>query len=669
MPNALQHTSSLYLQQHQNNPVNWFPWSAKVWEEATRLNKLVIVSIGYSSCHWCHVMERESFENQEVADVMNAHYLSIKVDREERPDIDSVYMTAVQLMAGQGGWPLNVVCTPDKRPIWGGTYFPKENWTSALLQIQKLYRENPEKVRAYADQLEEGLRTSELVVQKNDQLPNDDWLKDRLQRVEKMRDTLWGGHNRQPKFPMPYEQLFYLQAADYYDLKPLEDHIHFTLTKMACGGIYDFVGGGFCRYSVDGQWKVPHFEKMLYDNAQLLTAYSIAHRRRQDDLYLSVISGIFDFLQTVFRTPNGLYQSAIDADSEGVEGKYYVWQKDELQKILGADYSIWETAFDLEQPWEGNFIIFRKLSNKETAIRLNISLAECEDRLEQGRQKLLKVRNDRISPAIDNKVITAWNGLLLTGLVDAYLATGNDLYLNGAKSLEKAIFEKLFVDGKLYRIFANEKAYIPAMLEDYAALCQGLLSLFQVTGDADYYQKTTDLIEMVFRYFSEEDGPFFQTTSTEEEEVLMRTKDLEDNVIPSPNAIMAEVLRKATQIHHRPDWDSHWQNMVIAASQMTIEVKSGFYLWGQLYLRTLRNNDREWVISGIESQSELVKYSVNFHDFFTDLFVLNADLHHDLFQGRFANSIRHFICEGKVCKLPLSDGDAALETLQGGNRL
>ena len=657
MNNELHLSESLYLRQHKDNPVYWKCWSPEIWNEAQRLNKLVIVSIGYSSCHWCHVMERESFEKREVADVMNAHFISIKVDREERPDIDQVYMAAVQLMAGQGGWPLNVVCLPDKRPIWGGTYFPREQWTKTLLNLQSIYQSEPQKVLEYAAKLEEGLHATErLTTVKSDNIvPDDDWLRERINRVEKMRDYTWGGYNRSPKFPMPCEQIFLMQAAEHYNREELGRQVELTLTKMAWGGIYDYIGGGFCRYSVDNRWKVPHFEKMLYDNAQLLSLYAIAHRRNPDPLFAEVIEGIIRFLREVFRTEEGLYQAAIDADSEGVEGKFYVWSKEELKEVLEDDYVIWETAFDFDEYWEDNLIIFRKNSVEKTASICEISMDECREKLEAGRQKLHERRKLRIAPATDNKVIAAWNGLLISGLTDAYLATANTDYLEEAENLANALWKHLFVDNKFFRIYAGENAYIPAMLEDYAALSKGLLELFACTGNPEYFTLAEWLINYVEDHFTDPDSPFFFTTGSTQEEVIMRSKDLEDNVIPSPNALMAEVLRRFTQIHFHEARDKCWRAMVGQSANLSREIKTGFYLWGQLYLHCIKGSGKEWVVSGARSREELPKITTGFHDFYTDIYILPQDSRYDLFAGRYAEQIRHFICKGQQCMAPVED--------------
>lgn len=659
MDNELRLSKSLYLQQHSENPVHWKRWQPEIWKEAQQKNKLVIVSIGYSSCHWCHVMERESFERQDVADVMNAHFISIKVDREERPDIDSIYMTAVQLMAGQGGWPLNVVCLPDKRPIWGGTYFPREKWMNTLLQIHKLYQHEPLKVIKYADELEEGLRNTELLPSKDDSTINTEWLNEREQRVLKMRDSQWGGYQRAPKFPMPFEQLFHLMAADVFGLPKLHQHILFTLHKMADGGIYDIVGGGFCRYAVDGRWKVPHFEKMLYDNAQLLSTYAIAYRRTKSPQFLDVINGINRFLNDVFRTEDNLYQSAIDADSEGVEGQYYTWTTEELQSICGEDMDVLRAVYELDDLWEGRCILFRIHSNVDAAKKLKTTPETISTALNRCHEALQNERRQRTAPAIDHKIIAGWNGLLISGFVDAYLASGQAHWKQQAADLASALENHLCINGVWHRIFASGEAYISAHLEDISALAQGFMALYQCSGHEHWYTSAQHLINQAILHFSDPDSPFFFTTSQQDEAVIQRNRDLEDNVIPSPNALMADAIRRFTTVHHNEDLDQRWRSMTQHAASISREVKSGFYLWGMLYLHTAGNRQKEWVISGSNAQVLLEQAAPTFHDFHTELFVLNKEKPHDLFRGRFTKQTQHFVCEGRQCHQPTTSIEEA----------
>ena len=658
MDNELKFAESLYLRQHKNNPVYWKFWSDNVWSDAAKRDKLVIVSIGYSSCHWCHVMEREVFEHEDAADVMNAHFVSIKVDREERPDIDQVYMTAVQMMSGQGGWPLNVVCLPDKRPIWGATYVAKDQWMKMLLQLQRLYREDPQKVRDYAAEIEDGLRKTELLsADCNQDNIDETWLKERLQKLVNSRDRQWGGYNRAPKFPMPHEQRFLLQAAEYFQIPELEEHVRLTLKRMAWGGIYDYVGGGFCRYAVDGRWKVPHFEKMLYDNAQLLSAFSIAHRRSPSELYKSVVNQTMDFLQAEMKTDEGLYAAAIDADSEGVEGLYYTFSLDELKRILDADFSVWELVFDFREDWEGRFIIFRLMDDEEAAQKLEVEVEYVRESLLRGRRKLLEYRSQRKRPVTDFKVLCSWNGLLLSGFCDAYLAIGESRFLTAAQDLAQSMIDYLFVEGQLFRVFNENRAYIPAMLEDYAAFSRGLLHLFSLTGEEKWYNYAESFLNTLGVDFTDEEDVFFYTTSASGQKLIMRSRELEDNVIPSPNALAADALRIANTVTYRESRAKRWQAMTLKSAAISHEVKSGFHCWGELYLR-MQTENREWIVSGKDSIGELSDLSVKYHDFYTDFFVLPGQSDLELFKERYADHLRHFICTGMQCERPLSPEEA-----------
>ncbi|MCH8546704.1 MAG: thioredoxin domain-containing protein [Cryomorphaceae bacterium] len=665
MNNELHLSPSLYLQQHKDNPVHWKQWGNSIWKEAERKDKLVIVSIGYSSCHWCHVMEHECFEQDDVADVMNAHFISIKVDREERPDIDHIYMTAVQLMSGQGGWPLNVVCLPDKRPIWGATYVPRDKWMQTLLQIQKLYKQEPEKVRQYAAELQEGLQATELLpqAQDSDAKLNTDWLKERESRVLQMRDREWGGYNRAPKFPMPWEQIFHLMSAEAFHLPDMEAHMLNTLHKMKDGGIYDVLGGGFCRYAVDGRWKVPHFEKMLYDNAQLLNLFSMASRRTNNREFREVLYGIKRMLQSDFLNANGLYASAIDADSEGEEGKYYTWTKAELKAIARDDYPILEAVYDLQEPWEERYILFRLKDNQSAAKNLELSVDDMELALENVHQKLLAERKKRVAPAIDRKSIAGWNGLLITGFVHAYLATGEANWKTLAEDLANSAVANFKKDGQWHRINSEGKVYNHAQLEDMAALSQGFLMLFSVTGNDQWFVEAEALVELAMSKFSDDDSPFFFTTASDSEHVIQRSRDLEDNVIPSPNALMADALRLYCAVSYQPELEARWKAMVKHAGVISREVKSGFYLWGVLYLQMAADKHKAWVISGDNSASLLTDITQTFHDFHTDLFVLieTSNHQHGLFQGRWQEKTRHFVCQGKHCHAPVETVEEAID--------
>src|SRR5690606_23140648 len=417
MANKLQGESSPYLKQHEHNPVHWFPWGEEALNKAKEENKLIIVSIGYSACHWCHVMERESFENEAVAQTMNKFFVCIKVDREERPDIDQIYMIAVQLMTNSGGWPLNCICLPDGRPIYGGTYFKPNDWQQVLLQIAQMWEEKPEVAIDYAERLTQGIIQAEkLPIQT---IPEQYSLNDILQVVDPWKeqfDGKNGGYTRAPKFPLPNNWVFFLRYGHLNHEQAVVDHVHFTLEKMANGGIYDQIGGGFARYSVDGKWHVPHFEKMLYDNGQLLSLYSEAYQNRSHILYKNIVEETIAWAEREMLDPNGGFYSALDADSEGVEGKFYTFDYGEFD-VLGDDAELARNYFNIKK--SGNWteeqinIPFVNPEDHELVNEAGYSEEEWQEHLKEIKAKLLEYRSKRVRPGLDHKQLTTWNALFL----------------------------------------------------------------------------------------------------------------------------------------------------------------------------------------------------------------------------------------------------------------
>ena len=431
--NELINETSPYLLQHAHNPVNWFPWSAEILKKASDENKLLIVSIGYSACHWCHVMEHESFEDEKVAEFMNTYFISIKVDREERPDIDNLYMNACHLTSGNGGWPLNAIAFPDGRPIFAGTYFPKANWLHLLSHFVKLALNEPDKLYQQANQIEEGLKMMDNIYKPINEPKEftsnilDDIWRHWLPKI----DFTWGGRAGAPKFMMP-NNLIYL--SKYYSISKEDralEAINISLEKMALGGIYDQIGGGFARYSTDAFWKVPHFEKMLYDNAQLLSAYSIAYKNQNNELYLETIESIYNFLMTELKDISGGFYAALDADSEGIEGKFYIWSFADFMRITKNDkllanyYSVTE-----EGNWEdGHNILFRTETDDLFCKKNNLTQGNWKENVIAQNRLLLNERNTRIRPGLDDKILLNWNALLVNGLIEAFRATKNEKYL------------------------------------------------------------------------------------------------------------------------------------------------------------------------------------------------------------------------------------------------
>lgn len=468
--NALIHETSPYLLQHAHNPVNWEAWHPDVLERAKKEDKLLLISIGYAACHWCHVMEKECFEDAEVAEVMNKNFVNIKIDREERPDVDQIYMDAIQMISGQGGWPLNIVALPDGRPFWGATYVPKDNWIKSLEQLAELYKKDKPRVTQYAADLANGLHAINLVENdKDSDLYSLDQLDVAIQNWTQYFDTFLGGHKRAPKFMMPNNWDFLLHYATAVDKPEIMEFVDTTLTRMAYGGVYDHVGGGFSRYAVDTKWHVPHFEKMLYDNGQLTSLYAKAYAATKNELYKNVVEETINFVQEEFLDRSGGFYSSLDADSldenaELVEGAYYVWTKKELSGLLGDDFELFQEYFNINSYgyWEEeNYVLIRDKSDEEVADKFNITIPELKTTITESLAKLKGEREKRPKPRLDDKILTSWNGLMLKGLVDAYRYLGEEDYLNLAlKNAEFIEREMIKSDGSLYRNHKEGKSTI-----------------------------------------------------------------------------------------------------------------------------------------------------------------------------------------------------------------
>ena len=488
--NALIHETSPYLLQHAHNPVDWMPWGDEALEKARKEDKMILISIGYSACHWCHVMEHESFENEAVAELMNEHFVCIKVDREERPDIDQIYMSAVQLMTGRGGWPLNCIALPDGRPIYGGTYFPKGEWKDVLGKLQKIYSEDRAKMEEQAAKVANGIKSSESLVKQD---VKDSWdqtvVPDMVGKWRSQMDDREGGRKDPPKFPLPNNYEFLLSYAHLYQDQEVMNHVHLTLKKMAYGGIYDQIGGGFARYSTDGFWKVPHFEKMLYDNAQLMTLYAHAYQQKKDPLYRQVVGEIYNWLEREMTGPDGEFYSALDADSEGEEGKFYVWSIKELKAVLEEDYDLAKAYFNVNPygEWEGHYIPLRRKDNAVLAEKFDLSPEDFEQRISGIKATLLEKRAERVRPGLDDKALTSWNMLMSKGLLDAYMVFGEEKYYQAAvKNVKFFLSSVSRKDGGLNHNYKAGKTTINGYLEDYCFAIEALIRLYEADGNENW---------------------------------------------------------------------------------------------------------------------------------------------------------------------------------------
>jgi len=584
-PNRLIKEKSPYLRQHAYNPVDWYPWSEEAFEKAKREDKPIFLSIGYSTCHWCHVMEKESFEDEEIAKILNEYYVPIKVDREERPDIDSIYMTVCQMMTGSGGWPLTIIMTPDKKPFFAGTYFPKESLygrpglKDILLRIAQLWKEDREKINQTAQSVLEALSQSESESYIGPELDSS-VLHKGFAELYNTYDEIYGGFGNAPKFPIPHNLMFLMR---YYkrtrNEKALEIVKH-TLTKIRLGGIWDHVGFGFHRYSTDREWLLPHFEKMLYDNALLMFTYAEAYQLTKEELFAQVVEEIAEYLKRDMLSPEGAFYSAEDADSEGEEGKFYTWTLKELEETLTPDeLEIALKVFGIEE--EGNFleeatrrktgrnILHMKKELSEYAHQLGMETDILKQKLEEIRNKLFKKREERLRPLRDDKVLTDWNGLAIAGFAKAGLALGRRDFVETASRCADFILEKMLnEEGKLLHRYKDGEASITGFLEDYAYLVWGLTELYFATLESKYIAKAKELVDTALKHFWDEENLGFFQTPDFGEKVLVRKKEIYDGATPSGNSVMAYNLVRLARLLGDQNYERKSYQTLMAFSQV-----------------------------------------------------------------------------------------------------
>ncbi len=617
-PNFLAGSTSPYLLQHLYNPVEWHPWGEVALQKAKKENKLILVSIGYSACHWCHVMEHECFEDDEIAAVMNKFFICIKVDREERPDIDQIYMDAVQLMTGQGGWPLNCITLPNQKPLYGGTYFPKENWRSILLQVSKYFKENEEQCHKYANELTAGIHNLDFVKK----TPDSTSIKfDFVTIVENWKsqfDTVDGGMKRSPKFPMPDNYRFLLQYANIEkDVETIE-HIQLTLRKIALGGINDHLAGGFARYSTDMLWKIPHFEKMLYDNAQLVSLYAEAFVFFRDNHYLNVIEKTLSFINNHLTSKNGGFYSALDADTEGEEGKYYVWSKNEIESLVLSQRTICKLVYNTDTLgyWEeGNSVLFRDKTDLELATELNLKVSVFESQLNKLNRTLESKRKQRIPPGLDDKILCSWNAIMCKGYVDAFIATKNQDYIQVAiKNAGFITNNFLKNDGGLFRTCKDNeitKATIPGFLDDYSFSIEAFIALYTTTFDEHFLLQAKKWCEYVLVHFNDPESDLFFYTSDDAEVLINRKKELQDNVISSSNAVFAEVLFKLGVYFDNREWKTRARRMVATMEMEIINTLPWYSRWAKSAL-LVSASETEVVFTGSEASTLALEFQQHF---------------------------------------------------------
>jgi uncharacterized protein YyaL (SSP411 family) len=666
MTNRLANSTSPYLLQHAHNPVDWYPWGEEALNKAKEEDKPIIVSIGYSSCHWCHVMAHESFEDSTTAAIMNANFINIKVDREERPDIDQIYMDAVQKMGLNGGWPLNVFLTPDQKPFYGGTYFPKDGWQKLLKNVSDAFRENRTKIDESAEQFAQAIGQSEL---EKFGLNESEFSFDRpqidslLENLGQRFDSKFGGMNKAPKFPMPsiWEMLEIIYARTGNELA--EDHLVFTLEQMANGGIYDQVGGGFSRYSVDAEWHVPHFEKMLYDNGQLLSIYAEAYKIAPSPQFKQVMTETAIWLDREMKHKSGGFYAALDADSEGEEGKFYVWTIEEIEEIAGDDARLIKAYYyvQLNGNWEEDKNVLRKLISDEAFAKgFGVSPNELLMAVTKFKKKALSVRDKRIRPGLDSKLIAGWNGLALTGLCKSYQATGDPLFLTLAN--DNAKFLKTLI--KKDQLMRFPSGNMEGFLEDYAAVVQAFLIYYQTTFDETYLHSAQQLTDNVLADFYDEKEGFFYFSSNEAESLIARKKEVFDNVIPSSNSMMARNLFHLGSLTYNDALIDISREMVGKMSKLIPQEPEYLSNWASLAME-MSSDFAEIVIVGPDYQE--FANEINARHLPTKVISAAAkesDLPQFEMKSMMNGQTTIYVCYNRACKLPVTSVEKALSQLK-----
>ncbi len=658
IPNRLARATSPYLLQHAYNPVGWYEWGPEALAKAVSENKPILVSIGYSSCHWCHVMERESFENADIASLMNEHMVCIKVDREERPDIDQLYMDAVQAMGLNGGWPLNVFLTPDQKPFYGGTYFPSTNWGKLIVQLSRAFQERRSEINESANDLIQHLNTSDVsrfISEGSPFNPVDFHVPFGI--LESKFDTAYGGLERAPKFVMPTIWLWLLRYHHQTHNPSALHMVLVTLRQLASGGIYDQLGGGFSRYSVDRKWFAPHFEKMLYDNAQLLSLYAEGYRVSPDPLFRKVVYETASWLRREMKHPEGGFYSALDADSEGSEGKFYTWTEQELDDALG------DQANEIKQYYQttpsGNWEHGQNILYRTDAA---VSSSDQEGALQAAKIELLKRRSKRIHPGLDDKIVAGWNAMLIQGFTDAYKTFGDPSFLDDALHAIQFL-EKNLMDGPCcFRTFKGRRSPTEGFLEDYALLISAYLSLYECTFDEAWIRKAEHECVYVVDQFRDETDGFFFFSSASAEKLVARKKEVFDNVMPSPNSVMARNLYRLGILLDREEWKQQAIEMATSLKKLILQEPTYMSHWGILAME-ISFPFYEIVIAGPSAMAQRSTLASAYLPFSLMMGSLQGSML-PLAKERISETTdRIHVCVDKTCRMPVSTAAEALEIL------
>jgi uncharacterized protein YyaL (SSP411 family) len=676
MPNHLTNETSPYLLQHVDNPVDWYPWGEAALALARDLDRPILLSIGYAACHWCHVMAHESFEDESTAEIMNQNFVNIKVDREERPDLDSIYMNAVQALTGQGGWPMTVFLTPEGKPFHGGTYFPPvprfgmPSFTQLLASVAQTWQSRRQDIEDSAGKI--AIHLSQATMATTATSPLQESLFDQaLDSIRSKFDAQDGGFGQAPKFPPSMTLEFLLRMHLARGDRTALDMAEFTLIKMAHGGIYDQLGGGFARYATDDKWLIPHFEKMLYDNALLSRVYLHAYQVTGNPLYRRIVEETLDFVDRELRHEAGGFYSSYDADSEGEEGKFYVWQPAEVRQLLGSGADLFMHYYDVTENgnWEGNSILNVKYDPQDVARQFSLQPDEMARRLQAARQKLYEARAQRIWPGLDEKVLTAWNGLMLASFAEAGRILNRPDYTQIAIDNAQFLYDQMRQpDGRLLRTWkAGSDAKYNAYLEDYAYLADGLLALYQTTFETRWFLWTQELVDQIRERFGDKtDGGFFDTSS-DHESLLYRPKDVQDNATPSANAMAAHVLLKLSMLTGNGEYWDEAQRTVSALVDLMARFPTGFAHW-LCAAAFILGEPQEVAISGdLDEPATQALINAVYERYRPNLVIAAGDKVSaiPLLVGRplLAGKPAAYVCRRFICHTPVTDSEALIEQL------
>ena len=661
MENKLSKEKSLYLKQHASNPVNWFPWGKEALSKAKDLDKLLVISIGYSSCHWCHVMEEESFEKEDVAEVMNNNYISIKVDREERPDIDEIYMKALVLMTGSGGWPMNIIALPDGTPIWGGTYVPKLQWMQVLNQINEFYKNRKTDVLEYAKSIKEGVQKEALVKPVTDkEIYSDELQKQLAHNAFKYTDKVNGGFGNSQKFPLPSMLNFFLRFSIENENEEMKNFVYNSLIKIAQGGINDRVEGGFHRYTVDNLWHIPHFEKMLYDNAQLLSVFSKAYKVFKEPRFEEELNNIYNFLELKMTGEDNLIYSSISADTNyedgsKEEGDFYIWKKEELQELLEEDYKWVSEYYNINDKgfWEReSYVFIQTTSDQKFASKLNLDLNQFKAKLKLINKKLYNFREKRINPITDTKIIFSWNALTIRGLVDSYKATGDKIFLNKALAINKALSQFMISGSSIFHTNSFNKVNQVLFFEDYSYYIDALIGLYEVTFDEKWLTKANDFTQFSNVKFKENNG-YYKFSTTKENLYTNTLINLEDGVTPSANSVMNFNLFRLGHYLGKKEYSQHSKAMIKGISENIKERVADHLFW--LWLsHNYSNKFYELAISGKQAEMKAKELMLKYLPH-TLTAASNSSSEIYLLKDRyFEDETFIYVCVDNTCKFPVT---------------